>query len=418
MKIKLLSILAGLGLALAGLQSAQAQAPAQPVKFALCYDLSKSYGFVTPQIAQAANDYAKILNQKGGIEGHPIEILVQDHGNEPQRGIECYEKMKREGAVAFDFLSTPVSRAVLPRAMADGNVMVQSFVGRGDAVDGDVFKWIFPIGPTYWGQMANNIHYIKTKSNNNLKGVKISFIYPDYPFGQEPIGVLKTLAAKEGFDLQLVPNPMPGNDQAAAWSQIRRNNPDWVISWNLAGMHVVASREMKRNGIPMDKYISVNWLNEVDLANIGLENAKGLKRGTNVTGGQSHPLMQQIIKDLYEKNKGSGDRKHLNDVYYNTGLAIYASVFEGARLAIKQSGWPLNPDKMKRGLESLKNFDAEGLIAPVTVTAKDHGGGGKTRIDMWDGAKWVPQTDWFSAYDDVVQDIVKKESGEFAKNKQ
>ena len=418
MRSKLLSLVAGLGLALAGLQSAQAQAPAQPIKFALCYDLSKSYGFVTPQISQAVNDYAKILNQKGGIEGHPIEILVQDHGNEPQRGIECYEKMKREGAIAFDFLSTPVSRAVLPRAMADGNVMVQSFVGRGDAVDGDVFKWIFPIGPTYWGQMANNIQYIKTKSKGNLKGVKIAFIYPDYPFGQEPIGVLKTLAAKEGFDLQLVPNPMPGNDQAAAWTQIRRFNPDWVLSWNLANMHVVASREMKRNGIPMDKYIAVNWLNEVDLANIGLENAKGLKRGTNVVGGQSHPLMQQIIKDLYEKGKGSGDRKHLNDVYYNTGLAIYASVFEGARLAIKQSGWPITPDKMKRGLESLKNFDAEDLIAPVTVTAKDHGGGGKTRIDMWDGAKWVPETGWFSAYDDVIQEIVKKESGEFAKAKQ
>jgi branched-chain amino acid transport system substrate-binding protein len=417
MRFKLLSVVAGLGLALAGLQSAQAQAPAQPIKFALCYDLSKSYGFVTPQVSQAARDYAQILNQKGGIEGHPIEILVQDHGNEPQRGIECYEKMKREGAIAFDFLSTPVSRAVLPRAMADGNVMMQSFVGRGDAVDGDVFKWIFPIGPTYWGQMANNIQYIKTKSSGNLKGVKIAFIYPDYPFGQEPIGVLKTLAAKEGFELQLVPNPMPGNDQAAAWTQIRRFNPDWVLSWNLANMHVVASREMKRNGIPMDKYIAVNWLNEVDLANIGLENAKGLKRGTNVVGGQSHPLMQQIIKHLYEKGKGSGDRKHLNDVYYNTGLAIYASVFEGARLAIKQSGWPITPEKMRRGLESLKKFDADGLIAPVTVTAKDHGGGGKTRIDMWDGAKWVPQTDWFSAYDDVIQDIVKKESGEFAKSK-
>ena len=418
MKIKQLSILAGLGLALAGLQSAQAQAPAQPVKFALCYDLSKSYGFVTPQMSQAARDYAQILNQKGGIEGHPIEILVQDHGNEPQRGIECYEKMKREGAIAFDFMSTPVARAVLPRAMADGNVMVQSFVGRGDAVDGDVFKWIFPIGPTYWGQMANNIQYIKTKAKGNLKGVKIAFIYPDYPFGQEPIGVLKTLAAKEGFELQLVPNPMPGNDQAAAWTQIRRFNPDWVLSWNLSNMHVVASREMKRNGIPMDKYIAVNWLNEVDIANIGLENARGLKRGTNVVGGQNLPLMQQIIKDLYEKGKGNGDRKHLNDIYYNTGLAIYSPVFEGARLAIKQYGWPITPDKMKRGLESLKNFDAEGLIAPVTVTAKDHGGGGKTRIDMWDGAKWVPQTDWFSAYEDEIQDIVKKESGEFAKNKQ
>ena len=412
MRIKLLAMVAGLGLALGGMQAAQAQ----PVKFALCYDLSKSYTFVTPQLAQAARDYAQLLNAKGGIEGHPIEIMVQDHGNEPQRGIECYEKMKRDGAITYDFLSTPVSRAVLPRAMKDGNVMMQSFVGRGDAIDGDVFKWIFPIGPTYWGQAANDIHYIKTKSNNNLKGVKVAFLYIDYPFGQEPISVLKTLAAREGFDLQLFPYPLPGNDQAAAWTQIRRFNPDWIINWGFSSMHVVASREMKRNGIPMDKYIAVNWTNEVDIANIGAEAAKGLRRGTNVAGGQDHPLIQQIIKDLYDKNAGSGDRKHLNDIYYNLGLAMYSTVFEGARLAIKQDGWPLTPAKMKKGLESLRNFDANGLLAPVTVTAKDHGGGGKTRIDMWDGTKWVAQTDWFSAYDDIVMEVVKKESAEFAKS--
>ena len=70
----------------------------------------------------------------------------------------------------FDFLSTPVSRAVLPRAMADGNVMLQSFVGRGDAIDGDVFKWIFPIGPTYWGQMANDVQYIKNAAQGQPEG--------------------------------------------------------------------------------------------------------------------------------------------------------------------------------------------------------------------------------------------------------
>ena len=51
----------------------------------------------------------------------------------------------------------------------------------------------------------------------------------------------------------------------------------------------------------------------------------------------------------------------------------------------------------------------------MTVTAKDHGGGGKTRMEMWDGSKWVPQTDWFSAYDDVVWEVVKQQSAEFAK---
>lgn len=409
MKKHLLAIVTAVTLGL-GTTGAQAQ-----VKFGICFDLSKAYTFVTPQIVQAAKDYADILNAKGGLEGQKIELIVQDHGNEPQRGIECYEKLKREGVMIFDTLSTPVSRAVLPRVMEDKNILLQSFVGRGDAIDGDVFKWVFPIGPTYWGQMANNIQFIKNKNNGNLKGVKVGFIYPDYAFGQEPINILKTLQEKEGFDLQLFPNPLPGRDQAAVWTQIRRFNPDWVITWNLSAMHVAAAREMKRNGVPMEKVISVNWFNEVDIANIGAEEAKGLKRGTNVVGGTSHPLIQQIIKDLYEKGKGNGDRKNLDDIYYNTGLAMYSVAFEGVRQAIRQGKMPLTPTKIKAGLESLRNFDANGLIAPVTVTAKDHGGGGKTRIDMWDGKQWVPQSDWISAYGDVVDKVVKEQSAEFAK---
>ncbi len=408
MKLKPFATLALLALAAAGTAHAQ-------IKIGACYDLSKAYTFITPQIVQAAKDYADVLNAKGGIEGQKVEIVAADHGNEPQRGIECYEKLKREGVMIFDFLSTPVSRAVLPRAMADGNVMMQSFVGRGDAIDGDVFKWIFPVGPTYWGQMANNIQYIKNQRKGDLKGAKIGFIYPDYAFGQEPIPVLKTLAAKEGFELQLYPNPLPGKDQAAVWTQIRRGNPDWIITWNLSAMHVVAAKEAKRNGISMDKIISVNWFNEVDIANIGPMEAKGIKRGTNVVGGKDHPLMKQIAAELYAKGKGNGDVKHMDDIYYNTGLAIYAVIFEGVKNAIKQGGVPLTPAKIKAGMESLKNFDANGLIAPVTVTASDHGGGGRTRIDMWDGTKWVPQSDWIAAYGDVVGAVVKEQSAEFAK---
>jgi branched-chain amino acid transport system substrate-binding protein len=81
--------------------------------------------------------------------------------------------------------------------------------------------------------------------------------------------VLKTLAAKEGFDLQLFPNPLPGNDQAARGRRSAASTPTGSSLEPVSNMHVVASREMKRNGIPMDKYISVNWFNEVDIANIG-----------------------------------------------------------------------------------------------------------------------------------------------------
>jgi branched-chain amino acid transport system substrate-binding protein len=398
----------------AAVASAHAQS-GDVVRFGLCYDLTKSYPFITPQVTQAAKDYAAIINAGGGLEGKKVEIVVQDTGNEPQRGIECYERLKREGVMIFDTLSSPVANALLPRVMNDGVILLQSLVGRGEAIDGKTFKWIFPIGPTVWAQAANNIQYIKDQSKGNLKGKKIAYVHVDHAFGHEPVELMKTLAAKEGFELQIFPYPLPGNDQTSAWTQIRRLNPDWIIHWGFSNMHAVASREAKRNGIGLERVIGANWMNEVDIANIGEEAAKGLKRGSNVLGGTSHPLIQQILKDLYGNNKGNGDRKHTNDVYYNTGLAMYSVAFEGVRLAIKNEGWPLNPEKIKKGFESIRNFDANGLMAPMTVTEADHGGGGRTRVDMWDGTKWVAQSDWMAAYPDVVSAIVKSRVTEYAK---
>ena len=400
----------------AALATSGAMASAQenePIKFGLCFDLSKSYAFISPQVAQAAQDLAMYTNENGGIEGHPVEIIVRDHGNEPQRGVECYEQLKREGVFIYNFLSTPVTNAALPRAMKDGNILMQSFVGRGDAVDGEVFGWVFPVGPTYWQQAANDVAFIKGQMGGDLSDAKIGFIYLDYPFGQEPIEILKTLAEKEGFQLELYPVPLPGSDQSGAWSKIRRDKPDYVISWLLAGGHAVASKEMRRNGFPIDRYLSVNWMNEVDINNIGAEEAKGVLRGTNVAGGQDVPIVKTMLDTYYANGKGSGPESLVRDVYYNLGLAVYTTGFEAARLAIQENGWPLTPESMKSGYEAIENFDANGLMAPVTVTPQDHGGGGKTRIEQWDGANWVPLTDWSADYIDVVWEVIKESSAKF-----
>ncbi|WP_111734259.1 ABC transporter substrate-binding protein [Roseovarius amoyensis] len=413
MKIKQHIKVVALATALATSATVAAAQDKEPIRFGLCFDLSKSYTFISPQVAQAAQDLAMYTNENGGIEGHPVEIIVKDHGNEPQRGVECYEQLKRDGVFIFNFLSTPVSNAALPRAMKDGNILMQSFVGRGDAVDGEVFEWVFPVGPTYWQQAANDVAFIKGQLGGDLSDAKIGFIYLDYPFGQEPIEILKTLSEKEGFELELYPVPLPGSDQAGAWSKVRRDKPDYMISWLLAGGHVVASKEMRRNRFPIDRYLAVNWLNEVDISNIGAEEAAGLLRGTNVAGGQEVPIVKTMLDTYYANGKGSGPESSVRDVYYNTGMAIYSTGFEAARLAIKENGWPLTPETMKAGYESISEFDGDGVMAPVTVTESDHGGGGKTRVEQWDGKTWVPLTDWSADYLDVVWEVIKESSGKF-----
>ena len=324
------------------------------IRFALCMDMTKSYPFITVPYVQGVRDYAALINSKGGIENHPVEIIIVEHGNEPQRGIECYERMKDQ-AITVDFLSTPVAKGVLPRAMKDGKVMIQAIAGRGDAVDGEVFEWVFPLGATYWGQAANIISHFKKQSGGSLKGKKIAFLHLDHPFSFEPLPVLQELQKREGFDLQLFPYPPPGSDQSSAWSQIRRVQPDLIVHWGFSQMNVVAAKEATRNGIPMDKIVTVSFLNDVDINNIGPGAAKGIRRSTIVASGTDQALVQEIGRELYDKGRGAGDRKLLSDVYYANGLGVYAPVFEAARLAIRNDKWPLTAEKMRRGFTSLRN---------------------------------------------------------------
>jgi branched-chain amino acid transport system substrate-binding protein len=170
---------------------------------------------------------------------------------------------------------------------------------------------------------------------------------------------------------------------------------------------------MRRNQFPIDRYLTSNWLNEVDIVNIGTDEAKGILRGTNVAGGQDIPIVKAILDTYYANGKGSGPESSVRDVYYNTGLAIYSVGFEAARLAVKEHGWPLTPETMKAGFESLVAYDANGLMAPVTVTPQDHGGGGKTRVEQWNGETWVPLTDWSADYLDVVWEVIKESSSKY-----
>src|SRR5690625_2857622 len=130
------------------------------VKVGLALDFTRVYTFAIEDINQGHRDYLELVNMHGGVNGYTFEALITDTGNEPQRGIEAYERFKRDGAIIFDFLSTPVSTAVVPRIMEDGLVLVTPLTGRSDATDGKVFPYVFPMMATYWSKAALVTQYM------------------------------------------------------------------------------------------------------------------------------------------------------------------------------------------------------------------------------------------------------------------
>ena len=384
-----------------------------PIKIGTALDFTTVYTFVTAEYSQGQRDYAALVNARGGILGHPIEIDVVDTGNQPQRGIAAYERFKDEGAVLCDFLSTPVSRAVVPRALADGMNVMTLFHGRSDAADGKVFPTIFPMTPAYWSQATTIIKYIDDQEKGDLKGKKIALVMIDSPFGREPLPVFQELAKRLGYEFQAFPYPSPGNEQSAAWTQVRRFKPDWTILWGAGGGQPVSVRDAIGNGISPDRLASVIWISETDTNIIGAEQTKGLLRFEGVAYGKDVPAIKAIEEQVIAKGKGAGPADKVGGTYYNIGAASIALAAEGARLALSKEGEPLTPAKLKAGLESIKDFTGEGLLPPVTVTADDHQGGGRGRVDAWDGSKWVPKSQWAPAYQDIVWDLIHKSAEEF-----
>lgn len=389
---------------------------AKTIRFALPMDYTKVYTFVTSEYAQGQQDYISLINGRGGIGGYTIVTDVSDHANDQPRAIEAYERAKAQGAVLIDPLSTPVARALTPRALEDKINMITAFSGRSDAADGTVFPYVLPLSPNYWTQTGLIIDFFKQQDGGSLKDKTICFVHIDTPFGKEPLPILEKLAEKEGFKLQAFPYTPPGNDQSAIWPQVRRARPDWVMFWGAGVGQTVALTEAIRNGLDMTRVSGSVWVSESDMDVVGRDQAKGVLKVEPCASGRDPKLIQDILKEVVGAGKGAGPEAKVGTAYYNYGVMLTAIMLEGVRRAVEIApDGPVTGPWLNAGLTSITAYTAEGLIPPVTVTPEDHQGGGMGRIARWNGTAFEPQTDWFSANQDLVWEEIRKYSAEFAK---
>lgn len=393
----------------------QVMAQEKVIKFGMAQDFTKVYTFVTAEYSQGQRDYLTLINERGGLNGWKIVADVVDHGNETQRGIEAYERFKREGVLLVDPLSTPVSRALVPRALQDKVNLVTMFSGRSDAADGSVFPYVIPMSASYWSQAAILIEYI-ARAEKDLKGKKIAIVHIDTPFGREPLPLLQELAKRRGFELMAFPYAPPGNEQSAVWTQVRRAQPNWTLIWGGGVGQTVSVKEAIRNGIPTDRIASVVWLSESDMRVVGPEQATGVLKFEGAAGGREPKIIQDILREVIAKNKGAGSADLVGTSYYNIGVLAAALMVEGARRGLEISkGAALTTETLNEGLRSIKNFNAEGLAPPTTLSKTDHQGGGMGRVVQWDGKRWVAKSDWIAADQDLVWQLIKTSSAEFKK---
>ncbi len=355
--------------------------------------------------ANGFQDYIKMVNATGGINGVMIEYEECDTAYNNDRGVECYERLKRPGAAAITPLSTGITYALIDRATADKIPVLSMGYGRTAGSDGRVFPYVFTLPATYWSGADIIVNYIAKNEGgyDNLKGKKIALVYHDSAYGKEPIATLEALSEKHGFSLHLFPVAHPGLEQKATWLQIGRQvRPDWTAMWGWGVMNSTAIKEAAAVAYPMDRFIGIWWSGaEPDVVPAGAQ-AKGYKSLNFHGTGTDYPALQNILTKVHDAGNGTGPREEVGQVLYNRGVMNAAIIVEAIKTAQGMHGKkPLTGEQIRDGFEALNIDNARleakgmaGFMEPIKITCADHEGTGRAFVQQWDGSAWNKVSDW------------------------
>ncbi|MBT9599567.1 MAG: ABC transporter substrate-binding protein [Vitreoscilla sp.] len=433
MKIRSIPLAIALAAAGAGglLASSAALAQAKQQFFPV---LSGRTGPVAPNAtpwANGHNDYMKLVNARGGINGVMTLVEECETAYDTARGVECYERLKGKngGATVFQPLSTGITFALTEKVPADKIPLITSGYGRSDTADGGIFKWNFPLIGHYWVAGDTVLQHIaKTQGGwDKLKGKKIGVVYHDSAFGKELLPILTERSKMYGFELLLLPVPAPGVEQKSIWLQVRQQRPDFVVMQTWGVMTPTAIKEAVATGYPREKMFGTWWSGaEPDLKDVGAA-AKGYSAVMIQHGAEPQSaVVKEILEKVHAKGQGTGPKDEVGSVLYMRGVLGALLATEGVRAAQERfgKGKVMTGEQARWGYENLNltqaKLDALGfknVMRPVSTSCADHMGSAFARVHTWDGAKFTWASDWLQADEQIIKPMVKASAEKYAGEK-
>jgi branched-chain amino acid transport system substrate-binding protein len=317
--------------------------------------------------------------------------------------------------------------ALTERATHDQLPLLTPGYGRTDAADGWVFPYVFNPPITYPSQNTAKIRFIgqRVGGMEQLKGRKIAHVYIDNDGGREILPILDHQAAHYGFTVQHLPVKPPGLDQKATWLRVKVAQPDWVILNTFGVMTPTALQEAAQVGFPRDKIVgALPACAEPEMVRAG-EAAIGFICAIWHGTGRNFPLVQDILTSVYARGKGTGPQEDVGTAYWIRGMLSGLITTEALRTAMRHFGnQPLTGAQVQWGLEHLtltparlKALGAEGLFPPLTLSCRDHEGGGSEKFQQWDGMQWTVLTDWIAPDQALVRPLIEASAAQYAQEK-
>jgi branched-chain amino acid transport system substrate-binding protein len=154
---------------------------------------------------RTTNAAVKAINAAGGINGRPLEIIIEDDGTDARRGAEVVEKFANQHKTDVVF-GTLFSHVVVAASPVAGELKIPYYVvSEGYHVaSGKMNRYVFQPGITdVRAQMTAMAPWVAANA-----GKKVTMIFPDYAFGHDHRDFFPpALKANGGEVIKMIPIP-------------------------------------------------------------------------------------------------------------------------------------------------------------------------------------------------------------------
>lgn len=328
------------------------------IKVGGIFDQTGPTGAVGEDYQKGAVGAAKYWNDKGGVDGDKLDLISNDYAYKIPEAVSLYKKYKDVDKVfVIQGWGTGDTNALRPLVNKDKIVFFSASYD-GNLTDPKKTPFNFFIGTSYSTAIRLALIYAK---ENGAK--KVVFIYPDHPYGKNPIPAGKDFAKVLG--LQVGPDEIVGLRAIDATSQLlhmKKFDPDFAWIGGTTPSTAVIIKDAAKLGLNT-KFMVNCWGFDENLPKLAGKAAEGRAFGMLPVApfGADVPGMKEVVAS-------AGGKKYT--LHYVKSWVSMMVMVEGLKIA-KKAG-KLNGPGLKAALETLKDFNTQGLCAPITYTAADH----------------------------------------------
>jgi branched-chain amino acid transport system substrate-binding protein len=370
-----------LGLALTTLPQASGAAP-EPYVIGAVFDVTgPASPLGTPEEA-TVKMLAKELNAKGGINGHPVKVVIYDNGSDEAKSVMAMKKLIESDQVLAILGPSQTGTTLAGAETVDAAKIPLISCAAGVKIVEPVKPWIFKTAQSDVHAVAKVLDYCKA---HKLR--KIAIISVSNAFGDSGKQQLKLQAPKA--KIQIVAEESFGDkdtDMTAQILKIRNSAPDAVICWGTNPGPAIVARNMQTLGLKIPLIMSH-----------GVANRKFIELAGKAADGVIFPAGKLLVAETLP---ASDPQKKVLLAYANAYKAEYgkeADTFGGhaydAFHLIIQTLKKVGPDrtKLRAELERTKRF--VGISGIFNFTPEDHNGLAKDAFVMVK----IQNNDWIVA---------------------